>query len=153
MSSRSESVRGLMPGQACSSCMNRRGPSERSWTISGVHLVATISAVAATAQSWSWTSFMVRFMGRSLLVACGHSYPKESDLGEPADPAANEHTRRRRAGLRGARTLGGRVEPLADRGCALAALVDRPDDQRLAAARVSRREDAVDRGGIARRVR
>jgi len=37
-----------MPGQACSSSMNLRGPSERSCTISGVHFVATISAVAAT---------------------------------------------------------------------------------------------------------
>jgi hypothetical protein len=30
--------------------MNRRGPSDMSWTISGVHFVAMISAVAATAQ-------------------------------------------------------------------------------------------------------
>ena len=35
-----------MPGQECSSSLKRRGPSERSWTISGVHLVAMISAVA-----------------------------------------------------------------------------------------------------------
>src|SRR5579862_1605760 len=47
---RSESVRGLIPGQACSSSVNRRGPSERSWTISDVHFWPIRSAQAATAQ-------------------------------------------------------------------------------------------------------
>src|SRR5215212_8148161 len=61
MSRRSESVRGLIPGQACSSCVKRRGPSERSWTISGVHFDPIRSAVAATEQLALWTSFMVRF--------------------------------------------------------------------------------------------
>src|SRR5437899_6637042 len=75
MSSRSESLRGLLPGQAFSSCMKRRGPSERSWTISGVHLVAMISAVAATAQfPWSWMSFIVLLMARILLPLPGRAY-------------------------------------------------------------------------------
>src|ERR1700750_2001127 len=64
MSRRSESVRGLMPGQECSSCMNRLGPSERSWTMRGVHFVAMISAVAATAHVRSCCSCIVRFMRR-----------------------------------------------------------------------------------------
>ena len=50
MCSRSESVRGLIPGQACSSWVKRRGPSERSWTISEVHFEPIRSEVAATAQ-------------------------------------------------------------------------------------------------------
>jgi hypothetical protein len=66
MSSRSESVRGLIPGQACSSSMNRRGPSERSCRSSAVHLVPMISAVAATAQLPSCTSFIVRFIWTSV---------------------------------------------------------------------------------------
>ena len=46
--SRSASVLGLMPAHACSSSVNRRGPSERSWTMSTVHFDPTISPVAAT---------------------------------------------------------------------------------------------------------
>src|SRR3954471_23148532 len=107
MSRRSESVRGLMPGHACSSSMNRRAPSERSWTINGVHFVAMISAVAATAQfSCWWTSFIVLLMARILLGSPGGRY-------------------RNGSGLRAAA-----LEPRVD-GCrALPALVDRPDDQR-----------------------
>src|SRR5215211_875875 len=78
MCSRSESVRGLMPGHACSSCMNRRGPSERSWTIRGVHLDAIRSAVIATEQFALWTSFMVLFfMNRSLVGGDGRCYANE----------------------------------------------------------------------------
>src|SRR5689334_9070667 len=124
MSSRSESVRGLMPGHACSSSMNLRGPSERSWTISGVHLVAMISAVAATAQSWSWVSFIVRFISTSLLGAVAVRYRNESGFASRAV------------------TL---VEPLAHRARTPAALVDRPDDQRLPTAGVAGGEHAVDR--------
>ena len=50
MWSRSESVRGLIPGQACSSSVKRRGPSERSCTSSDVHFEPISSAHAATAQ-------------------------------------------------------------------------------------------------------
>src|SRR6478735_4605745 len=125
MSRRSESVRGLIPGHACSSCMKRRAPSERSWTISGVHLVAMISAVAATAQLPSCVSFMVRFMGRSLLGGPVQSYRSKSGSTGAGIPA---------------------VEPFADRGRATPSLVDRPDDQRLPAARVARGEDARHRG-------
>src|SRR4051794_8319893 len=111
MSSRSESVRGLMPGQAFSSCMKRRGPSERSWTISGVHLVAMISAVAATAQfPWSWMSFIVLLMAPILLPPRVRGYRKGSG---------------RRAALDA-------VEPGGDLRGAFPALVDRPDDQGLA---------------------
>src|SRR6478752_1268031 len=125
MSRRSESVRGLIPGQACSSCMERRAPSERSWMIRGVHLVAMISAVAATEQLPSCVSFMVRFMGRSLLGPPARSYRSKSDS-------------------LGARVLA--VEPFADGRCAAPALVDRPDNQRLTAAGIARCEDARDRG-------
>ena len=48
--------------------------------ISGVHLVATISAAAATAQLASCTSFIVRFMMVSLVRLPAASYRKESDL-------------------------------------------------------------------------
>src|SRR5436853_1496114 len=107
MSSRSESVRGLIPGHACSSCMKRRGPSERSWTINGVHFVAMISAVAATAQfSCSWTSFIVLLIGRILLGTTGGRYRN------------------------GSGALG-TAEPRVDRSRALSPLVDRPDDERL----------------------
>src|SRR6266516_985003 len=58
--SRSESVRGLMPGHARSSSEKRRGPSERSWTRIAVHLAPMISAHAATEQLASCTSFIVR---------------------------------------------------------------------------------------------
>src|SRR5205823_4598443 len=128
MSRRSESVRGLMPGHACSSSMNRRGPSERSWTITGVHFVAMISAVAATAQfSCLCTSFIVRLMTTMLLRATGSRYRN------------------------GSGTLAAR-EPRIDGCSTLPPLVDRPDDQRLPAPRVSRGKDAVDRRCIARRV-
>src|SRR6476660_9224459 len=124
MSSRSESVRGLMPGQAFSSCMKRRGPSERSWTISGVHLVAMISAVAATAQfPWSWMSFIVLLMARILLSSPVRCYRNESGALSSAFHA---------------------IEPRGDLRGALPALVDRPDDQRLAPPGVARGEDAVD---------
>src|SRR6476661_4080501 len=124
MSRRSDSVLGLIPGQACSSCMKRRGPSERSWTISGVHLVAMISAVAATAQfPWSWMSFIVLLMARMLLPSSVRRYRKGSGALSSAFPA---------------------VEPRSDLRCALAAFVDRPDDQRLAPPCIAGREDAVD---------
>src|SRR5437868_11895162 len=59
--SRSASVRGLMPWHECSSWENRRGPSDRSWTRSAVHLAPMISAEAATAQvPASWTGSIVR---------------------------------------------------------------------------------------------
>src|SRR5262249_46232776 len=60
VSSRSESVRGLIPGHACSSSVKRRGPSDRSWTMSAVHFGAITSPVAATAHSVLCTSFLVR---------------------------------------------------------------------------------------------
>src|SRR4051812_37153939 len=129
MSSRSESVRGLMPGHACSSCMKRLAPSERSCTISGVHFVAMISAVAATEQVPSWVSFIVRFMARSLLRRATCNYRNESD----------------RVGV-------GPVEPGAHRLRAAPTLVDRPDDQRLPSPGVAGREDARVRGREARRV-
>src|SRR3954451_16902711 len=129
MSRRSERVRGLMPGQACSSCMNRRAPSERSWTIRGVHLVAMISAVAATEQLSSCVSFMVRFMARSLLAVRARSYRSKSDS---------------------VRSRLGCVEPLAHGVCAPTTLVDPPHDQELPAARVACREDAGNRGREAR---
>ena len=50
---RSESVRGLMPGQERSSSEKRRGPSERSWTMIAVHFEPMMSAVQATAHSSS----------------------------------------------------------------------------------------------------
>src|SRR6267142_934887 len=132
MSRRSESVRGLIPGQACSSCMKRRGPSERSWTINGVHFVAMISAVAATAQfSCTWTSFIVLLITRILLGAPGGRY---------------------RNGSGSSVAVRGRVQPGVHGRRALPALVDRPDDQRLAAPRVPCREDAVDRGEVAGRI-
>src|SRR4051794_39008927 len=129
MSRRSERVRGLMPGQACSSCMNRRAPSERSWTIRGVHLVAMISAVAATEQLPSCVSFIVRFMARSLLAVRARSYRSQSDSLRPGV---------------------GPVEPLANGVCTPPALVDRPHDQGLPAPRVACREDARYRGREAR---
>src|SRR5205807_1947042 len=59
--SRSASVRGLMPWHECSSWEKRRGPSDRSWTRSAVHLAPMISAEAATAQvPASWTGSIVR---------------------------------------------------------------------------------------------
>src|SRR6266511_1980683 len=58
--SRSDSVRGLIPGQARSSSEKRRGPSERSCTRIAVHLAPMISAHAATEQLSSCTSFIVR---------------------------------------------------------------------------------------------
>ena len=58
--SRSESVRGLMPGHERSSSEKRRGPSDRSWTMIAVHFEPMISAVQATAHSSSWTGFIVR---------------------------------------------------------------------------------------------
>src|SRR6266545_2423134 len=57
---RSDSVRGLIPGQARSSSEKRRGPSERSWTRIAVHLAPMISAHAATEQLASCTSLIVR---------------------------------------------------------------------------------------------
>src|SRR6187401_3599401 len=57
---RSESVRGLIPGQDRSSSEKRRGPSERSWTITAVHLAPMMSAVQATEQLASWTGRIVR---------------------------------------------------------------------------------------------
>src|SRR6188474_1455921 len=57
---RSESVRGLIPGQDRSSSEKRRGPSERSWTITAVHLAPMMSAVQATEQLASWTARIVR---------------------------------------------------------------------------------------------
>src|ERR1700710_1414445 len=45
--------------------------------------------------------------------------------------------------------VGGAGEPGVDRGGGGATLGDRPDDQRLAAARVAGDEDAVDRGQVA----
>ena len=55
-----------MPLQACSSWVNRRGPSERSWTTSAVHFEPIRSDVAATAQELpSWTSII----RRSLIAA------------------------------------------------------------------------------------
>src|SRR3954470_7129563 len=128
MSRRSERVRGLMPGHACSSSMNRRGPSERSCTITGVHFVAMISAVAATAQFSCWcTSFIVRLMMKMLLGAPGGRY-------------------RDRTGSNAAR------EPRVDGPRAPAPLVDRPHDQRLSATCVAGCEDAVDRRRVALRV-
>src|SRR4051794_29788928 len=58
--SRSESVRGLMPGQERSSSEKRRGPSDMSWTITAVHLAPMMSAVQATEQLASWTARIVR---------------------------------------------------------------------------------------------
>ena len=55
--SRSASVRGEIPGQALSSSLKRRGPSDMSCRRIGVHFDAMMSAVAATAQlpvSWTW---------------------------------------------------------------------------------------------------
>src|SRR5258705_5696454 len=124
MSSRSESVRGLMPGHAFSSCMKRRGPSDRSWTISGVHLVAMISAVAATAQfPWSWMSFIVLLMARILLPLTVRRYRKGSGALSSAFQT---------------------VEPHRDFRGALPALVDCPDDQLLAPPRIAGGKDAVD---------
>src|SRR5437868_15260325 len=124
MSSRSESVRGLMPGQAFSSCMKRRGPSERSCTISGVHLVAMISALAAPAQfPWSWMSFIVLLMARILLPPAVRGY---------------------RNGSGALSSAFGTIEPRGDLGGALPALVDRPHDQRLAPPRIAGGKDAVD---------
>src|SRR4051794_28367544 len=108
MSRRSESVRGLMPGQAFSSCMKRRRPSERSWTISGVHLVAMIFAVAATAQfPSSWMSFIVLVMLRFFLPSPVRAHRNGSG---PRRPVFDT------------------VEPGGDLVGALPALVDRPDD-------------------------
>src|SRR3954470_24185108 len=64
---RSESVRGLIPGQERSSSEKRRGPSDRSWTITAVHLAPIRSAVQATEQLASWTGRIVRM--RSLYPA------------------------------------------------------------------------------------
>src|SRR4029079_15459436 len=58
--SRSDSVRGLMPGQERSSSEKRRGPSDMSWTITAVHLAPMMSAVQATEQLASWTGRIVR---------------------------------------------------------------------------------------------
>src|SRR5919198_3596257 len=58
---RSASVRGLMPAQERSSSVKRRGPSERSCTISTVHFEPTISAAPATEHvGTSWTGSIVR---------------------------------------------------------------------------------------------
>src|SRR5262249_7399634 len=128
MSRRSESVRGLMPGHACSSSMKRRGPSERSWTMTGVHFVAMISAVAATAQfSCSCTSFIVRLMTKMLLGATGGCYRN----GSGTVPVA---------------------EPRGDPRRALPSLVARRHDERRPAARVAGGDHAVDGGGVSRGV-
>src|SRR5919108_533521 len=58
--SRSESVRGLMPGHERSSSEKRRGPSDRSCTTSAVHFVPMMSAQHATAHVSSWTGSIVR---------------------------------------------------------------------------------------------
>src|SRR5947209_5185884 len=107
MSSRSESVPRLMPAHACSSCMNRRGPSERSWTISGVQFVAITSALAATAQPLqSWTSFMVLFMRGSLLGPAARSYRngsvEEPRTHEPGSAGPNQ--------VHGCPPVGGKVQ-------------------------------------------
>ena len=47
---RSASVRGLIPSHERSSSVKRRGPSDRSWTMSTVHFEPTISAAPATEQ-------------------------------------------------------------------------------------------------------
>src|SRR5581483_10612069 len=140
-----------MPGHACSSCMKRRGPSERSWTISGVHLAATSSAVRATAHSASCTSFIVLFTAASLPrrqygtgAVSPHYFDKYSNAhgdrsaaglvegGRPLDARARRLRARRvpppppahadRA--RAARRRGGAAEPLDDQ----AAVRQRVDD-------------------------
>src|SRR5215211_4086048 len=57
---RSDSVRGLMPGHARSSSLKRRGPSDRSWSMTAVHFAPMISAVHATEHCSSCTGRMVR---------------------------------------------------------------------------------------------
>src|SRR6185437_14902773 len=57
--SRSESVRGLIPGHERSSSEKRRGTSDRSWTITAVHLAPMMSVVQATEKLASWTGRIV----------------------------------------------------------------------------------------------
>ena len=75
-----------MPGQALSSSLKRRGPSDMSCKRIGVHFDAMMSAVAATAQlpvSWTWR--IVRFvMSQSVTPFPAGGYQKESN-GSPAD--------------------------------------------------------------------
>src|SRR5471032_1964622 len=83
---RSASVRGEIPGQALSSSLKRRGPSDMSCRRTGVHFDAMMSAVAATAQlpvSWTWR--MVLFvtalfdMSQSVTPFPAGGYQKESN--------------------------------------------------------------------------
>jgi hypothetical protein len=55
-----DSVRGLIPGQECSSSEKPAGPSDMSCTSSAVHFEPMISAEHATAQVASCTGFIVR---------------------------------------------------------------------------------------------
>src|SRR5487761_1745720 len=92
---RSASVRGLIPWHECSSWEKRRGPSERSWTRSAVHLAPMISAEAATAQvPASWTGSIVRVAG----VAMPELYVQVQRYsgipgGWVVNPAARDHRR------------------------------------------------------------
>src|SRR5215211_8788472 len=63
--------------------MNRREPSERSWTMTAVHFVAINSAVAATEHVSLWTSSIVRFFTNRILL-----------------PLLGAHSDRRRRGAR-----------------------------------------------------
>src|SRR5215217_5223016 len=84
--SRSESVRGLMPGQERSSSEKRRGPSDMSWRITAVHLAPMMSAVQATEQLASWTGRIVRM--RSL-----YSEPSLVPWGRVVHPPSARHRR------------------------------------------------------------
>src|SRR5258708_2580244 len=84
--SRSASVRGLIPQQDRSSCENRRGPSERSWTSRAVHFAPMISAEAATPQAVdSWTACIVRLICRLYVPP-----PDVASLGDPGSAPGGE---------------------------------------------------------------
>ena len=123
MSRRSESVLGLMPGHACSSCMKRRGAfgkvvNDERRPLGGDDLRACGDRAA-------------------LVVCLVHRSFHER---HPTPP----HGRQLSKGKWPAQALNRvrRAIP-APRSAAAPALVDRPDDQRLAATRVAGGEDAV----------
>ena len=86
------------PPQACSSWVKRRGPSERSWTISTVHFEPTISLAAAT-EHWPawWTGSIVRAVSVAMPSVYGVNRPPGDGFSVPGrrvvHPAAADHRR------------------------------------------------------------
>src|SRR3954471_8601973 len=91
-----------MPVHERSSCENRRGPSERSWTSSAVHLAPMISAQAATAHVVdSCTGFIVRATVMRLIVVKASAGERAGAGVDPRDREARDRSEAARSGLAG----------------------------------------------------